>query len=172
MSNDPPIRVATRSDALPLHGLIGRGYRGGSARLGWTHPPDLVDGERVEVGELMAAVDGPGQMILVAEEGGALIGCVQISDEGDRACTLELLCVEPRRQARGLGKRLIAAAEREAAARFEATRMEMTVIERRTELIAYYGRRGYAPTGERRPFPVEGVQLPLVVLAKAIASAR
>ena len=80
--------------------------------------------------------------------------------------------MEPRLQARGLGKRLVAAAEREAAARFDATRMEMTVIERRTELIAYYGRRGYAPTGEKRPFPVEGVQLPLVVLAKAIAPAR
>jgi GNAT superfamily N-acetyltransferase len=131
-----------------------------------------VDGERIDVGELMAIIDGPGQMILVAEEGGELIACVQISDEGDGACTLELLCVEPRRQTRGIGKRLIAAAEREAAAHFRATRMEMTVIKMRTELIAYYGRRGYAPTGEKRPFPVEGVQLPLVVLAKAIAPAR
>jgi GNAT superfamily N-acetyltransferase len=171
MSNDALIRVATRSDALSLHGLIERGYRGSSARLGWTHQADLVNGERVEPGELMAAIDGPGQIILVAEEGGELVACVQISDEGNGACTLELLCVEPRRQARGIGKRLIAAAEREAA-HFRATRMEMTVIEMRTELIAYYGRRGYAPTGEKRPFPVEGVQLPLVVLAKAIAPAR
>lgn len=171
MCNDPPIRVATRSDALPLHGLIERGYRGGSARLGWTHPADLVDGERIDVGELRAVIDGPGQKILVMEEG-ELIACVQISDKGDGACTLELLCVEPRRQARGIGKRLIAAAEREAAAHFRATRMEMTVIEMRTELVAYYGRRGYAPTGEKRPFPVEGVQLPLIVLAKAIAPAR
>jgi hypothetical protein len=31
--------------------------------------------------------------------------------------------------------------------------VEMTVIIQRIDLIAWYGRRGYAPTGERRPFP-------------------
>ena len=87
-------------------------------------------------------------------------------------CRLELLCVEPGRQAEGLGKRLFAAAEREAAVRFGATRMEMTVIERTTDLVAYHGRRGYAPTGERRPFPLEDIRLPLVVLAKDISPAR
>lgn len=30
----------------------------------------------------------------------------------------------------------------------------MTVIEQREELIAYYQRRGWRVTGERRPFPV------------------
>jgi hypothetical protein len=29
----------------------------------------------------------------------------------------------------------------------------MTVIAQRTELIAWYERRGYAPTGETQPFP-------------------
>ena len=33
--------------------------------------------------------------------------------------------------------------------------MEMTVIASRDELIAYYERRGYALTGERRPFPLD-----------------
>jgi hypothetical protein len=31
--------------------------------------------------------------------------------------------------------------------------MEMTVIVQRAELIDWYVRRGYALTGERRPFP-------------------
>jgi hypothetical protein len=31
--------------------------------------------------------------------------------------------------------------------------MEMTVIIQREELIAWYERRGYRPTGELRPFP-------------------
>ena len=47
----------------------------------------------------------------------------------------------------------IAAAEGEARARFRARTMEMTVIVQRTELIDWYGRRGYLPTGETRPFP-------------------
>ena len=31
--------------------------------------------------------------------------------------------------------------------------MHMTVIVQRTELIAWYERRGYRRTGERKPFP-------------------
>ena len=34
-----------------------------------------------------------------------------------------------------------------------ATRVEMTVIAERAALIAWYERKGYARTGERRPFP-------------------
>ena len=33
--------------------------------------------------------------------------------------------------------------------------MRMTVISIRTELIAWYKRRGYAFTGETRPFPTD-----------------
>lgn len=163
------VREATPGDVTALSGLVARAYRGDSARLGWTHQADLVDLERIDAAELTAIIDDPDQAVLLTEDGGAVVGCVQISALGDRVCSLELLCVEPRLQAQGIGKRLIAAAERAAVARFGALRMEMTVIEQRTELIAAYGRWGYAPTGERRPFPVEGVQLPLVVLGKVIA---
>jgi ribosomal protein S18 acetylase RimI-like enzyme len=172
MSNIPVIRDATNSDVVDLHELIERGYRGDSARLGWTHQADLVDGERIDVGELSAAIDDPAQKLLLAEEKGEVIGCVQISDQGEGTCYLELLCVMPWRQNKGLGNQLIVAAEQEAAISFGAVRMEMTVIERRVELIAYYGRRGYVPTGEKRPFPIEGAQLPLIVLAKKIVSTR
>ena len=34
-----------------------------------------------------------------------------------------------------------------------ATRIKMTVIAQRTELIAWYERRGYRRTGAREPFP-------------------
>ena len=58
-----------------------------------------------------------------------------------------------------------------AARRRGATAVEMTVVDRRHELIAYYERRGYRRTGEVRPFPadlVEDVPLALVVLAKPL----
>jgi GNAT superfamily N-acetyltransferase len=164
MLSDPLLRPATRSDIPALHRLVEHGYRPVKTLYG-------IEEERITVEELLAIVDDPAQVILVAEKRGELVACVQISAMGDGMCYLELLCVEPPRQAEGLGKRLLAAAERKAVVRFGATRIEMTVIERRTELIAYYGRRGYAPTGEKRPFPVESVRLPLVVLAKNIASA-
>jgi hypothetical protein len=53
--------------------------------------------------------------------------------------------------------------------------MEMTVIHGRTELIAYYQRKGYALTGERRPFPMDDErfglpkrELEFVVLTKTL----
>ena len=49
--------------------------------------------------------------------------------------------------------------------------IEMTVIDRRPELIAYYQRRGYMLTDEKRPFPIPlDPPLEMVVLAKALAA--
>ena len=89
---------------------------------------------------------------------------------GQDLAYLGMLTVEPTLQASGLGRRLLDAAETEAVARFGARRMEMTVIHRRAELIAWYRRRGYAPTGETRPFPVDPPrpELDFVVLEKGL----
>ncbi|WP_163220489.1 GNAT family N-acetyltransferase, partial [Citrobacter freundii] len=73
-------------------------------------------------------------------------------DEG--LAYLGLLCVDPTLQSAGLGKRLVAAAEDCARAAFGASAMEMTVIDTRAELIAFYARRGYRNSGEKRDFPV------------------
>jgi GNAT superfamily N-acetyltransferase len=56
-------------------------------------------------------------------------------------------------QGDGLGKQLLAAAEAFASDALGADRMEMQVFSRRRELLAFYDRRGFRPTGERRPFP-------------------
>ena len=66
MSNTQVIRDGTSSDVLDLYKLIERGYRGDARRLGWTHQADLVDGERVDVGE---AINDPAQKLLLAEGG-------------------------------------------------------------------------------------------------------
>ena len=45
----------------------------------------------------------------------------------------------------------------------------MTVIDRRAELIGWYVRHGYAPTGEARPFPVPlDPPLSMIVLVKRL----
>jgi hypothetical protein len=44
-------------------------------------------------------------------------------------------------------------AERWARDEWGSTRIEMNVIWTRVELIAWYARRGYVRTGEKRPFP-------------------
>jgi len=175
----PAIRFATPADLTPLHALVERAYRGDSARRGWTHEADLIGGQRTDVAALRAIVDAPDQRILVAIDGGAIVGCVHIARAAGEGAYLGLLCVDPSRQAAGLGSGLVAAAEREAATGLGARRIEMTVIRQRGELVAYYQRRGYALTGEERPFPLDDPrfglpktrELAFVVLAKAIGPA-
>lgn len=148
------IRLAARDDLPRLHPVIERAYRGDSARAGWTHEADLLDGTRTDITTLEASLENPAERLLVALDGDAPIGCVQVTDRGEGLAYLGLLCIEPTLQAAGLGKRLIDAAETLARDTFGTSAMEMTVIENRVELIAYYERRGYVRTAERRDFPV------------------
>ena len=147
--------AAAAAEQLPaLHALIERAYRGEEAKAGWTHEADLLGGQRTDLAALTEMLDDPEQRLLVAIEGDATIGCVLVRRCATDRCYLGLLTVEPTRQAAGLGRRLIAAAE--AAARdMGALAMEMTVIERRVELVRWYERCGYRLTGERRPFPLD-----------------
>ena len=164
-------RTATSSDVAALHPLIERAYRGETAKAGWTHEADLLSDARTSADELAELIADPDRAILLAHREGALIGCVQIARAGDDLAYLGMLTVEPSLQASGLGRRLLAAAESEAVARFGARRMEMTVIGGRAELIGWYERRGYARTGEERPFPVAPPrpELAFVVLEKPLA---
>ena len=163
------IRPAMLADLAALHPVIERGYRGDSARSGWTHEADILDGPRTSLDDLAKILTRPAERLLVAEAAGRIIGCVQITDCGDGLAYLGLLCIEPTLQAAGLGRQLIAEAEARAARLFGATTMEMTVIDSRAELIAYYQRRGYRLTGEGRPFPIELTPpLRLAVLEKPL----
>lgn len=148
------IRAAEAADLAGLHAVIERAYRGGGDHVGWTHEAELLDGHRTDMAALGAILDTAGTRLLVALDGAEIAGCVQITDRGAGRCYLGLLCVDPRLQAAGLGRRLLAAAEDAARALFDAVLMEMTVIEQRAELVAYYERRGYRVTGERRDFPI------------------
>jgi len=149
------IRVATREDLPALHPVIERAYRGETARQGWTHEADLIiESARTDIPTLTAIVDDPMQRLLIAEADGQAIGCVQVTYKGDGLAYLGLLCVDPTLQLAGLGKQIVAAAEATAREAFGARAMEMTVIDRRAELIAFYQRRGYAVSGEKRDFPV------------------
>lgn len=168
--NDLALRAATAEDVAALHPLIERAYRGQTAKLGWTHEADLLFDARTSPDELSALIADPDRIILLARQDQVLVGCVQVARVAPGLTYLGMLTVEPRLQASGLGRRLLSAAEAEAVARFGARRMEMTVIGARTELIAWYARRGYAPTGETRPFPIDPPrpELAFVVLDKML----
>jgi GNAT superfamily N-acetyltransferase len=165
-----PIRRATPADIPALHALIERAYRGPEARAGWTHEADYLTGPRTDAATLAGVIADPAATMLLAVDGDRIAACVQVTDIGDGLAYMGMLAVEPTAQAGGTGRTMIAAAE-DFARGLGATRMEMTVVDRRATLIAYYERRGYVLTGETRPFPaalVERVPLAFVVLAKPL----
>lgn len=164
-------RLAKAGDVPALRALVEKAYRGDSAKRGWTHEANLLDDERTSDAELAETIAAESSRVLLAEIEGALAGTVTITDFGGGRAYLGMLCVDPDLQADGLGRALIADAEDMAAEEFGAKVMEMTVIDARPELIAYYERRGYARSGETRPFPYgEAVPFRMVVLEKALHS--
>jgi GNAT superfamily N-acetyltransferase len=166
--SDLTVRVTRRDDLATLQPLIQRAYRGDDARAGWTHEADLLDGERIGVHELEAMIADPAERLLVGFDGDRMVGCVRVANSGNGLAYLGLLCVDPLLQTGGYGKQLIAAAEATAHRDFGADRIEMTVIDKRAELIAFYERRGYSQIGTR-DFPVVvDPPLHMVVLEKPL----
>ena len=91
-------------------------------------------------------------IILLAERDDVLLACCHIERQG-AAGYFGMFAVNPDLQMGGIGRALLAEAERVAHASWRVPAMRMTVIEQRAELIAWYERRGYALTGETLPFP-------------------
>ncbi|HRH20013.1 MAG TPA: GNAT family N-acetyltransferase [Brevundimonas sp.] len=154
------IRQARPSDISELLPLIEGAYRGEGSRRGWTTEADLLGGQRTDRAGLDEILADPSQSILMAFDGADLIGSVLIADRGE-AGYLGMLAVDPTRQAVGVGKALVLAAERELADRFGKHRVEMQVFWQRVELIAWYERMGYRRTGETRPFPMDNPRMGL-----------
>ncbi|RYY98342.1 MAG: GNAT family N-acetyltransferase [Chitinophagaceae bacterium] len=149
------ITPATRADIPALLRLVNAAYRGDAARAGWTHEADLIEGEqRTDTTELAEKISHPGAVILKYTDASAgLQACVYLEK---RAADLYLgmLSVDPRLQGSGIGKRLLEAAEVHAR-RIGCNAVLMSVISVRTELIDWYNRQGYVPTGDTEPFPEE-----------------
>lgn len=145
------IRKAGLDDVPSLNALVNSAYRGDSSRQGWTTEADLLDGIRTSEEALRKMVENGDAEILVSEENGELIGCVYLEKKG-RVLYLGMLTVKPDMQAKGVGAKLMQAAEENAVQR-DCNRIQMTVITARESLIAYYQRKGFADTGERAPFP-------------------
>lgn len=154
MSLDLNITQATNDDLAQIAALVNSAYRGESSKKGWTTEADLLEGQRTDANELATQLQAEGNTILkYTKEDGTIAGCVYLHKKG-HAMYLGMLTVNPVLQATGIGKQLMAAAETFAAEQ-GCTKIEMTVISVRHELIAWYQKRGYTVTGEKRPFPVD-----------------
>ena len=148
------VTVATENDIGALDHLVNSAYRGDSSKKGWTTEADLLEGLRTDPDSLTKLMAEPDSVILkYMGETGVLQACIYLKKKGTQLY-LGMLTVSPDLQAKGIGKQMLAAAELHAK-QHGCTSIVMTVISVREELIAWYQRHGYKPTGETEPFPTD-----------------
>jgi ribosomal protein S18 acetylase RimI-like enzyme len=171
---DYSINPASPPDAPAINHLVNSAYRGDGSRQGWTTEADLLDGTRIDEAAVRQLVARPDTTVLTYREGSEILGCVELRTDGGKLY-LGMLTVKPNTQGKGIGKKLMAAAD-EHARSLGITTIFMTVISVRTELIEWYVRHGYRLTGERKPFVVPDSRwgipkqpLEFVVLEKQLA---
>ncbi|KPI28444.1 GCN5-related N-acetyltransferase [Actinobacteria bacterium OV320] len=145
-------RDAVDTDVDALVALIESAYRGDASRAGWTTEADILQGQRTDPDGVLAVIKAPDSRLLTVEQQGRIVACCQLEHRGDHAY-FGMFAVSPAVQGGGLGRTVMAEAERQARENWGVTEMHMTVISVREDLIAWYERRGYRRTGRMTPFP-------------------
>jgi ribosomal protein S18 acetylase RimI-like enzyme len=145
-------RRAGAADVPAIVALVESAYRGEVSRTGWTTEADLLDGQRTDAAAVADILRAPGSTVLLAEAAEGLLACCQL-EQRPPAAYFGMFSVQPTGQGHGVGRQVLAEAERIARDEWGATSMIMTVLAQRDDLIAWYERRGYQRTGEQRPFP-------------------
>lgn len=149
------ITAAEIKDIPSLVALMDSAYRGENSKQGWTSEADLFIGEkRTDEATVSSLIIKPGAVFLkYINEKGDIEGCVFLHKK-DNKLYLGMFSVSPSAQGKGIGKKLLDAAD-DYARKQSCTLIYMTVITIREELIAWYERNGYQRTGKVLPFPVD-----------------
>lgn len=170
------LRRADESDVPAIHAVVEAAYRGSpDGAQGWTSESHLLAGSRTTAAEILANIQDPASVVLVATsrtaepgdgalpgiEPGQVLGTVHLRRAADHG-ELGMFAVAPRVQSRGVGSRLVRAADDLVGHEWGLPRMRLTVIGHREDLTAWYLRLGFAPTGETEPFPGGATSTPLV----------
>jgi ribosomal protein S18 acetylase RimI-like enzyme len=149
------ILPATLADAPALTALINQAYRGPATAQGWTTEAHLLDGPRISEAHVLGmAQPAPGShatLLKYQPASAAILGCVYLKPEG-KNLYLSTLAVASEVQGQGVGHQLLAAAE-DYARQHGCTRIRISVLSARPELLAWYERHGYERTGTSEPFP-------------------
>lgn len=147
------IEMAGIADIKGIVCLLNSAYRGEDSKKGWTTEASLISGTVRATEEMIGdLINQPGCVFLKhSNELGGITGCVNLQQHGYKMY-LGMFSVSPSLQGKGTGKLLLKAAEEYAKQR-ACVAIYMSVISIRTELVNWYIRHGYLPTGETKPFP-------------------
>lgn len=164
------LRQAEPDDISALKQLLDRCYRQSE---GWTNEADLVAGIRITDSELTSVIADPKHYLFVypktdtgsrdGQETGELLGCIGVDMKNNADTSyayIGMFAVHPKRQGGGVGNQILQAAEtfaeRHLQSQDQPSRLIMSILSHRPELLAYYERRGYKLTGVTMPFPEDG----------------
>jgi predicted N-acetyltransferase YhbS len=110
----------------------------------------VIDGDRTNP-ENVRSLMNTGRFLL-AEDSAGLVGCVYVELRGEHSY-LGLLSVAPQFQGRGLGHRLVTAAE-DYSREVGCHAVYLRIISARAEILPFYRRLGYIESGTA-PFPAD-----------------
>lgn len=143
------LEIANVSDAEDICNLLNVAYRG---ETGWTTESKLVEGERAVVNDILLSINSEYARFLVYKKSNVLIACICVEKSGS-SVYIGSLAVNPEHQEAGLGKKVLELAEQYASNEFKPDKYLMVVLSSRSELIAYYERRGYKRSGNVKEYP-------------------
>jgi ribosomal protein S18 acetylase RimI-like enzyme len=147
------LQPAQESDLSAVVALMNVAFRGAMGQRSWSTEEGYITVTRTSILLLHEEIAEGAHLLVVKDEAtSALKGCVSLKASTPTIWYLGSLTVDPALQNSGFGRELLAASELYAAARGART-IQMTVVNVRHALIAWYERRGYQLTGETRPFP-------------------
>lgn len=147
MTSELTFRKVSIDDISQLLDLINRAYREQIARS-WTNEAELVAGLRIDEQQLRQTFANQDFHLYVAElshehSSSAIVACIGLSFNLNEV-EIGTFSVDPSLQNTGIGKTILSFAEEQALLiqpYLEA--YVMYVLDVRTELVAYYQRRGY-----------------------------
>lgn len=163
------VREATVGDALAIETIRVRGWR---AAYRHVFPPEELDALPVDETRWRRRIAEPprGWSIVVAEEGGAVVGFAATGPSRDEPGLGELyaIYVDPGRWSAGAGRALIARAEEGLAADYREA--ALWVLEANDRARRFYERAGWALDGARKAEERLGVRAPEVRYRKRLGS--
>jgi GNAT superfamily N-acetyltransferase len=148
------LQDAAESDYPEIIDLANVAYRKTGPGSSWNSEEGLIEGQRTNESLIREGFEkNPGGHLMIYRdpESGVLLGTVWIEPKDSETWYFGLLTVRPDMQARGIGRKILQAAENFVRARGDR-RIRMTVLSVRDTLIAWYERRGYVLTGETEPW--------------------
>ena len=135
MSDTVTTRIANPGDIAAIVALLNAAF---------AMERDFIDKDRTSAPEIERYMT-TGTFLVVDDDAGRLAACVYLEQRGHRLY-LGMLAVDPSRQGSGLGRRMMTAAETQAAA-LGCHAIDIRIVDRRTELPPFYKALGFVDNG-------------------------